>query len=106
VTVAMSDHDYGLLVEAVGWIEQHAAVDAPEYPHLPSLSLVVDNIAKRQTPRDSKDPRPTSPSGAVVVDLRQTRRDHPTSNQVVKSGVRGPGFPPSYYRTSVRETLS
>jgi hypothetical protein len=43
----MSDHDYGLLVQAVGWIEDHAGVDAPEYPHLDRLSSVVICIAKR-----------------------------------------------------------
>jgi hypothetical protein len=76
VTVAMSDHDYGLLVEAVGWIEHHAGADAPEYPHLPSLSGVVDNIAKRQVCGSSKDRRVASTDGGVVVDLRRARRDH------------------------------
>jgi hypothetical protein len=82
VTVAMSDHDYGLLVQAVGWIEHHAGADAPEYPHLPSLSGVVDNIAKRRVRGSSKDRGAASPGKGVVVDLRRSRRDHPTSNEV------------------------
>jgi len=81
VTVAMSDHDYGLLVQAVGWIEHHAGADAPEYPHLRTLSGVVDNIAKRRVRGSSKD-RTAASAGGVVVDLRGVMRDHPTSNGV------------------------
>jgi hypothetical protein len=78
----MSDHDYGLLVQAVGWIEHHAGADAPEYPHLPRLSDVVDNIAKRRLPEGSNDRWPSSPAMAVVIDLRRARRDHPASGEV------------------------
>lgn len=46
MTVAMSDHDYGLLVEAVGWIQQHARVDAPAYPTLESLVGVMDRVSR------------------------------------------------------------
>ncbi len=50
MTVALSDHDYGLLVQAVGWIEYHSGVDAPHYPALDRLSSVVNCIAKRREP--------------------------------------------------------
>jgi hypothetical protein len=43
----MSDHDYGVLVEAVRWIEQHSGDDAPVYPHLERLSALVENISRR-----------------------------------------------------------
>jgi hypothetical protein len=82
VTVAMSDHDYGILVGAVGWIEHHAGSDAPAYPQLPRLSEVVDNIAKRRIPECSKGRRLASAGGGVVVDLRRARGDHPSSGEV------------------------
>jgi hypothetical protein len=82
VTVAMSDHDYGVLVEAAGWIEYHAGKDAPEYPHLPRLSGVVDNIAKRRIRDYSKDPQTAVPQGGAIIHLRRATRDHPSSGKV------------------------
>jgi hypothetical protein len=58
VTVAMSDHDYGLLLEAVGWIEQYAGVDAPDYPHMARIAEVVTNISKRWQPDREVAPGP------------------------------------------------
>jgi hypothetical protein len=60
VTVVMSDHDYGILVEAAGWIEHHAGNAAHEYPHRQRLSVVVDNIAKRRIPEYAMACRPAS----------------------------------------------
>jgi hypothetical protein len=68
VTVSMSDHDYGLLVEAVGWIEQHSSVDAPAYQHLGRLSELVDNISKCRQPNDFSEP-------GTFVDLRKPDRE-------------------------------
>jgi predicted RNA-binding Zn-ribbon protein involved in translation (DUF1610 family) len=51
VTVAMSDHDCGLLVEAVEWIQQHAGVDAPSYPALERLAGVMDRVSPGGEPQ-------------------------------------------------------
>jgi hypothetical protein len=69
MTVAMSDRDYAVLVEAAGWVRQHSGADAPEYAELGNLGRVVDGIAKRRPravdplrvvenrePRDQADP--------------------------------------------------
>lgn len=69
MTVSMSDHDYGLLVQAVGWIEHHAGLDAPEYPHLTALSSVVDCIGKRREPAIAHERQPDSPGTRMVVYL-------------------------------------
>jgi hypothetical protein len=103
VTVAMSDHDYGLLVQAVGWIEQHAGADAPEYPHLRSLSGVVDNIAKRRVRGSSKHGTTASTGGEIVVDLRRSRRDHLASGVVPEARVLG--LRTSSHRTHVRDIV-
>src|SRR5471030_239874 len=69
VTVAMSDHDYGLLLQAVGWIEHHAGTDAPEYAGLGRLSLVVDNIGKRREPEMPHESEPVSPGTTAMISL-------------------------------------
>lgn len=48
MTVSMSDSDYAVLVEAAGWIRQHAGLDAPPYPKLEKLVEVVESIARRR----------------------------------------------------------
>jgi hypothetical protein len=50
MTVAMSNYDYAILVEAVAWIKAHAGNDAPPYPRLDRLVEVVDSIARRKQP--------------------------------------------------------
>ena len=69
MTVAMSDHDFGVLLQAVGWIEQHARLDAPDYPLLEELSSVMNNIAKRREPESPYQRRPDSPGTKMVVYL-------------------------------------
>jgi hypothetical protein len=46
----MSDRDYGVLLDAVAWISQHAGVDAPDYPYRDRLAEVVNNISQRRQP--------------------------------------------------------
>lgn len=68
MTVAMSDRYYAVLVQAAGWVKDHAGDDAPEYPDRLELSQVVDNIAKRAP----KPGRESSEVFAFVLD-----RPHP-----------------------------
>ena len=72
MTVAMSDCEYGVLAEAVAWIELHAGNDAPEYPQLARLSDVVNSIARRREPDRSQHWRPVSPVDGLIIDLRPT----------------------------------
>jgi hypothetical protein len=65
----MGDHDFGVLLQAVDWIEQHARLDAPDYPLLEELSSVVNNIAKRREPGSPYQRRPDSPGVKMVVYL-------------------------------------
>ncbi len=44
MTVEMSDDDYAVLVDAVGWIERHAGIDAPVYPQPQDLVYLVDSM--------------------------------------------------------------
>jgi hypothetical protein len=44
VVVRVSDSQYLVLLNAVRWIEQHAGIDAPEYPQLRMLTEVVDSL--------------------------------------------------------------
>jgi len=53
----MSDRDYAILLAAVGWIENHAGKDAPEYPEIEMLTYVVNNISRRREPSDGTTPR-------------------------------------------------
>ena len=69
MTVAMSDHDYGLLVQAVGWIEHHAGLDAPDYAGLARLASVVDCIGKRREPEMPHESQPVSPGTQMMVYL-------------------------------------
>ena len=48
MTVAMNDRDYAILLAAIGWIENHAGKDAPEYPEIEMLTYVVNNISQRR----------------------------------------------------------
>ena len=57
MTVAMSDRDYAILLGAIGWIENHAGKDAPEYPEIEMLTYVVNNISQRREPSDGPTPR-------------------------------------------------
>jgi hypothetical protein len=57
VTVAMSDRDYAILLAAIGWIENHAGKDAPDYPKIEMLTHVVNNISQRREPSDGPTPR-------------------------------------------------
>jgi len=57
VTVAMSDRDYAILLAAIGWIENHAGKDAPDYPEIEILTHVVNNISQRREPSDGPIPR-------------------------------------------------
>jgi len=65
----MSDHDYGLLLQAVGWIEHHAGTDAPEYAGLGRLSMVVDNIGVRREPEMPHESGPVSPGTEMMIFL-------------------------------------
>jgi hypothetical protein len=65
----MSDHDYRLLVEAAGWIERHAGVDAPAYPRLDRLSSVVNCIARRREPEISPKFVPSPTGNGKVTNL-------------------------------------
>jgi hypothetical protein len=66
MTIAMSDRDYAVLVEAAGWVRQHSGADAPEYAELGNLGRVVDGIAKRR-------PQPVDP--LRVVENREPRHE-------------------------------
>jgi len=76
MTIAMSDRDYAVLVEAAGWVRLHSGSDAPEYAEVENLRRVVDGIAKRRQ-------RPFEPLRVVesrerrleVVESRLDRRD-------------------------------
>jgi hypothetical protein len=57
VTVAMSDRDYAILLAAIGWIENHAGKDAPDYPKIEMLTHLVNNISQRREPSDGPTPR-------------------------------------------------
>ena len=57
MTVAMSDRDYAILLAAIGWIENHAGKDAPDYPKIEMLTHVVNNISQRREPSDGPTPR-------------------------------------------------
>ncbi len=61
MTVAMSEVDYAVLIEAAGWIRQHAGLDAPEYPRLELLVEVVESIARRRRPPPEESPRVEAP---------------------------------------------
>jgi hypothetical protein len=75
----MSAHDYGVLVEAVSWIEQHSGNDAPVYPRIQRLSAVVDNISKRRQPDSFPEPR--QPIAAPrTIDLRNASPANAGSN--------------------------
>jgi len=75
VTMEMSDSDYAVLRHVVGWLEQHAGKDAPEYPELDAATRVVNNIARRRERDSSKRPRLTSPFTRAVVDVRPATVD-------------------------------
>ena len=64
MTIAMSDRDYAVLVEAAGWVGLHSGADAPEYAELGNLRRVVDGIAKR---------RPQGFDTLRIVESRQPR---------------------------------
>ena len=57
MTVSMNDRDYAILLAAIGWIENHAGKDAPEYPEIEMLTYVVNNISQRREPSDGPTPR-------------------------------------------------
>jgi hypothetical protein len=65
MTVAMSDADYAVLVEAAGWIRQHSGIDAPDYPRLERLVEVVDSIARRRQQPLEDFPSVEPPEGAT-----------------------------------------
>src|ERR1700712_3695163 len=71
MTVSMSDTDYAALVEAAGWIRQHAGLDAPLYPKLERLIEVVESIARRrQQPVEdfpSAEPPEEGPTGLHLL---------------------------------------
>ncbi len=103
MTVSMGDHDYGLLVQAVGWIKHHAGLDAPEYPHLARLSSVVDCIGKRREPAHER--QPDSPGTRMVVSLIGARGG---DNPVLTSSTGQPGACTernTYHRIHVRDAL-
>jgi len=76
----MSDTDYALLVQAVGWIERHAGVDAPDYPGLERLLTLLDNIAGRQELLWNRpQPSQSGSSGLVVHVLTPGPVDRGTS---------------------------
>jgi hypothetical protein len=68
----MSDHDYAILLAAVGWIEHHAGKDAPDYPALDILTHVVNNISERRVP--SEGPNPPSFGDERATELRRQHR--------------------------------
>jgi hypothetical protein len=90
VNVAMSDHDYGALHQALGWIECHAGVDAPGFRDIEELSSVVSNIAKHRETELPHQSQPDSHDNIVVDLLNPTRPDAP----IETPGATGPSVPP------------
>jgi hypothetical protein len=64
----MGDNDYAVLLQAAGWIDHHAGVDACQYSDIEELSSVVSNIAELQ---ETELPPPSQPvsTGDIVVHL-------------------------------------
>jgi hypothetical protein len=75
MTVAMSDRDYAVLVEAAGWVRLHSGDDAPEYADLGNLRRVVDGIAQRRPrsldPLRVVEPREPRAGFLSLLDLRE-----------------------------------
>ena len=85
----MSDHDYGLLLQAVGWIEYHAGLDAPDYPQVGQLSGAVDCIDKR---RESGVPHQRQPDGSAGGAPESFAVDHGVDIRCLDCGATVP-FP-------------
>ena len=68
----MSDRDYAILLAAIGWIENHAGKDAPDYPEIEILTHVVNNISQRREP--SNGPTPRSFGAERSSELRRLHR--------------------------------
>jgi hypothetical protein len=75
VTVELSDSDYAVLRRVAEWLQQHAGIDAPEYPDIEIVMRVVDNIARRRQPDSSKERSRSVVSGGPVDIGPATRED-------------------------------
>jgi hypothetical protein len=49
VAESMSESDQAIMVDALRWIERHAGIDVPEYPHIATLAEAVDRLDQRKT---------------------------------------------------------
>src|SRR5476649_1558071 len=84
----MSDRDYAILLSAIGWIENHAGKDAPDYPKIEMLTHVVNSISQRREPSDG--PTPRSFGAELTSELLKLHRfDH------VPTVHHSPGPPPT-----------
>jgi hypothetical protein len=63
VVELVGDSEYAVLLDALRWIEDHAGVDAPEYPGIRVLADVVDSLGRRQKAGDVADEQKTTLEG-------------------------------------------
>jgi hypothetical protein len=52
VAMRVTESQYAVLLNALTWIDQHAGIDAPEYPQLRMLTEVVDSLGPRESARN------------------------------------------------------
>src|ERR1700682_499178 len=94
MTMAMSDRDYAVLVDAAQWVRAHSGTDAPEYPKLDKLCRVMEGIGKRRSSR-ADAVRPEEPRQrcadlvARVLDLRKRQLSPGQQAAIIGSPLHG-----------------